>query len=73
MLKLCSFSGLVPGATQEKLRLEQRAALVRSIQMGDVTAVLAVLEKVDEPLTNLGWPPIVSVDKVNSVNSIYLP
>ena len=40
---------------QETLRLEKRAALVRSIQLGDVTAVLAALEKVDEPLTSLGW------------------
>ena len=43
-----------PCFVQETLRLEKRAALVRSIQLGDVTAVLAVLEKVDEPLTSLG-------------------
>eukprot|EP00435_Cladocopium_sp_Y103_P074988 s114_g52.t2 len=41
-------------APSEKLRLEKRAALVRSIQLGDVTAVLGNLEKVDEPLTSLG-------------------
>eukprot|EP00434_Breviolum_minutum_P034767 symbB.v1.2.030778.t1/scaffold3506.1/size55141/1 len=39
---------------EEKLRLEQRAALVRSIQLGDVTTVLGNLDDVDAPLTSLG-------------------
>lgn len=49
-----SFLPWISAVHQEKLR--QRAALVRSIQLGDVTAVLGTLgsDDVDEPLTSLG-------------------
>ncbi|CAK9105380.1 unnamed protein product, partial [Durusdinium trenchii] len=43
-----------PRSKDEKQRMEQQAALVRSIQVGDVSTVMGSLHDVDAQLTSLG-------------------